>query len=429
MAFENMEFPRRKNVKKFLSVFLMTVLVFMVIACKGGDKSAKETTIRFLGQEADKTYIETALDSFRETNPAIKVELTTVPNFDEMKRMVLASNQAGDDFDVFYVNHVDTLAYIKGDIIQSLDQFAGADGVKYADIIFGSLLEACMYKDSLYSIPVNTDTRVLAVNKNLFDQYGLQYPATQKEMLEAAAKITNGTSYGFVNAMTRSAYVAEYEQGVFLMGNGGKLYDIVSGKALAAIETPEMKGFLQFNLELLKYMPPNSLTMTEDEGRNFFASGNAAMYIFGPWEYTLLPENLPFKYELIKIPAGSKGSASTSGGYQLAIGKGSKNPEAAWQLLKYLTTNAEPLALVGATGLPTSAMAYSVAPFTDPKYNIFKEQLNTSYVPEVPVENLNEVVTEFDIYWKDVLYGKISVDEACAQAQKSVQALLDKING
>jgi multiple sugar transport system substrate-binding protein len=346
-----------------------------------------------------------------------------------MKRMVLASNQAGDDFDVFYVNHVDTLAYIKGEIIQSLDRFASTDGVKYTDIIFESLLEACRYNGSLYSIPVNTDTRVLAVNKNLFEQFGLQYPSTQQEMLEAAARITNGTSYGFVNAMTRSAYVAEYEQGVFLMGNGGKLYDIINGKALATIDTPEMKDILRFNLELLKYMPPNSLTMTEDEGRNFFASGNAGMYIFGPWEYTLLPENLSFTYELIKIPAGSQESASTSGGYQLAIGKGSKKPEAAWQLLKYLTTSAEPLALVGATGLPTSAMAYSVAPFTDPQYNIFKEQLNTSYVPEVPVENLNEVVTEFDIYWKDVLYGNISVDEACVNAQKSVQALLDKVNG
>jgi multiple sugar transport system substrate-binding protein len=415
--------------KKFLSVFLMMVLVFMVVACKGNDKPAQETTIRFLGQEADRTYIETALKAFMEKTPGVKVELTIVPNFDEMKRMVLASNQAGDDFDVFYVNHVDTLAYIKGEIIQSLDQFANADGVKYTDIIFESLLEACMYNGSLYSIPVNTDTRVLAVNKNLFEQFGLQYPSTQQEMLEAAARITNGTSYGFVNAMTRSAYVAEYEQGVFLMGNGGKLYDIVNGKALATIDTPEMKDFLRFNLELLKYMPPNSLTMTEDEGRNFFASGNAGMYIFGPWEYTLLPENLSFAYELIKIPAGSQGSASTSGGYQLAIGRGSKNPEAAWQLLKYLTTSAEPLALVGATGLPTSALAYSVAPFTDPQYNIFKEQLNSSYVPEVPVENLNEVVTEFDIYWKDVLYGNISVDEACANAQKSVQALLDRVNG
>jgi multiple sugar transport system substrate-binding protein len=415
--------------RKILSVFLMAALVFMVIACKGNDKPVQETAIRFLGQEADKTYIEAALKSFMEKNAAVKVELTIVPNFDEMKRMVLASNQAGDDFDVFYVNHVDTLAYIKGDIIQSLDRFADADGIKYADIIFESLLEACMYQGSLYSIPVNTDCRVLAVNKNLFEQYGLQYPSTQQEMLEAAAKITNGPHYGFVNAMTRSAYVAEYEQGVFLMGNGGKLYDIINGKAVATIDTPEMKDFLRFNLELLKYMPPNSLTMTDDEGRNFFASGNAAMYIFGPWEYTLLPENLSFQYELIKIPAGSKESASTSGGYQLAIGTGSKNPDAAWQLLKYLTTSAEPLALVGATGLPTSAMAYSVAPFTDAKYNIFKEQLNTSYVPEVPVENLNEVVTEFDIYWKDVLYGKISVDDACVQAQKSVQALLDKANG
>jgi multiple sugar transport system substrate-binding protein len=411
-----------------IMIGLLTVCTMVFAGGQQGGKNSGDAPVRFIVQESDISYIRSAVNKFMADNPSIKVELVMAPDFDTMKRNVLASNQAGDDFDLMYVNHVDTLAFIKGDIIQPLDKFAQADGIKYETIIFESLLEACKFNGELYSIPINTDTRVLAVNKEMFSQAGLAYPKTQAEMLQAAAKLTGGSRYGYVNSMTRSAYVPEYEQGVFLMGNGGRLYQIQNGKAVATIDTREMRDYLNFNLELLKYMPANSLTMSENEGRAAFASGNVGMYIFGPWEYTLLPEKLPFTYELIKIPAGSKESASTSGGYQLAIGKGSKNPQAAWQLLKYLTTDAEIMALAGGTGLPTSSAAYNVAPFTDPKYNIFKEQLNTSYVPEIPVANLSEVVTEFDTYWKDLLYKKITVEEACVNAQKSVQALLDITN-
>lgn len=96
------------------------------------------------------------------------------------------------------------------------------------------------------------------------------------------------------------------------MGRGGTLYELEGDKAVAKIDTPEMKDYLNFNLELLNYMPKDCLTMTEDDGRKVFASGKAGMYIFGPWEYSLLPE-LDFTYELINIPAGEKGSVSTSG--------------------------------------------------------------------------------------------------------------------
>lgn len=441
--------------KKLLALLLAIALIASLAACGGGDAAPSEAgaeasaapseaaaedsgneaaepsgdavTLRFIVQEADHDLIKPAVDDFVADNPGIQVEFTKAADFDAMKQSVLASNQAGDDFDLLFVNHVDTLSFIKGEIIQPITPLAEADDVDYSSIIYESLLEACMYEDVQYSVPVNTDTRVLAVNKDLFDKYSLEYPTTQEDMLAVAKTMSEGGDFGFVNSMTRSAYVPEYEQGVFLMGNGGRLYEIEDGKAVATIDTPEMRDFLNFNLELLNYMPKDCLTMTEDDGRKSFMSGTVGMYIYGPWEFTLM-EDTEFEYELIKIPAGSKESASTSGGYQLAIGKNAANTDAAWQLMKYLTTNPAAMAAAGSTGLPTSEAAYGEEPFTDPKYDIFKEQLATSYVPEVPVANLNEVVEEFSVYWQDLLYGKITVDELCTGAQESVQKLLDETN-
>lgn len=433
------------KLKKLLALCIVVAMVVSTTACgsssKGGsiggdteegqtasenaDAKVDQAKLSFILQEADYESVKSAVDIYTNEHPEVSVELTKVADFTALNQKVLAAHQANQDYDMMFVNHVDTLAFSRAGVLEPLNDYTQKDNINYSEILYPTLVEACTFEGIQYAVPVNTDTRVLAVNKDLFKQYGQQYPTTQEEMLKAAEAITKDDNYGFVNSMTRSAYVPEYEQGVFLKGNGASLYTIEGDKAVAQIDTPEMKNYLNFNLELLKYMPKDCLTMKEDDGRKVFASGKAAMYIFGPWEYTLLPE-LDFTYELINIPAGPKGSISTSGGYGLAIGSGSKNKDVTWSLLKYLTTDAEAAAKVASTGLPTMDAAFEVAPYTDSKYDAFREQLKNSELPEIPVANLNAVVEDFNKYWTDLLYGKITVDDACAQAQKSVQALLDK---
>lgn len=135
---------------------------------------------------------------------------------------------------------------------------------------------------------------------------------------------------------------------------------------------------------------------------------------------------LDFTVELGLIPAGDAGSYSTSGGFQLGIGAESDNVSTAWAFIKWLTQNPEQAAAFGGTNLPTIEAAYDEGTFSDPKYDIFKEQLKTSNVPQIPVANLNEVVTCFDEYWQNLLFDKMTVDEVCKEAQTAVQELLDE---
>ena len=430
----------RMKIQKLVSVMLSAAMLVSLSACGNGaadqssgsvakpasnDDSNSSTTLNFIVQEVDYDHVKEAMEPYLSEHKNVTVDLVKVADFTALNQKVLAAHQAGDDYDLMFINHVDALAFSKAGVLEPLDDYTQKDSIDYSELLYPSLVESCTFDGTLYAVPVNTDTRVMAVNKDLFEQYGQKYPQTQEEMLETAQVMTNDGNYGFVNSMTRSAYVPEYEQGVFLVGNGGSLYTLEGKQAIAQIDTQEMKDYLNFNLELLKYMPKDSLTMSEDDGRKVFTSGNAAMYIFGPWEYSLLPE-LDFTYELISIPAGTKGTGSTSGGYHMAIGSGSEHKDAAWDLMKALTTSPESMAKVAATALPTMDAAFEIAPYTDAKYDAFREQLKTSSLPQVPVANLGAVVEEFNNYWTDILYGKISVDDACKEAQESVQALLDK---
>lgn len=424
--------------KKITAIILTVTLLFAMTACskEAGNSSGAEpapqkqseqteSNLRMIVIESYKKDVELILAAYKEAKPDVNVELVTAPDFGALAQNMLAAHQAGDDYDLTLVNHVDTRAYVSGDILLSLDQYIEADGIQYGDIVYPSQLESGQVDGVQYTVPVNTDSRVLAINKTIFDKNGLQVPKTLEDMLEVAKVITENGDYGFVNSMTRNDYVSTYEQGVFLKGVGGTLYKMENGKPTATIDTPEMREFLNFNLELLKYMPKDCLTMTEDDGRKAFASGNVGMYVFGPWEFGYLSD-MEFDMELILIPSGPAGHCSTSGGYQLGICSGTAQPDAAWELFKFITTSPENMAKMATTGLPTAEKAFDCEPFTDEKYQIFQEQLATSYLPQEPVANMNEVVAEFSTYWSDLLFGKITVDELCAQAQERVQALLDQ---
>lgn len=393
----------------------------------GGSEASGETVkLRFLTYETAADATQQAVEAFTKENPNISVEVVAAADFTAMNTNAIAAHQANDDYDVMLVNHVDTLAYVQGGIISSLQEYIDKDGIDYTQIIFASLLDQGKSGGEFYALPVNTGTRVMAFNKDLFDQYNLEIPTTQEEMLAAAEALTVDGNFGYVSPLCENAYSPTYEQGMYLASNGGRLFTVgEDGKAVATIDTPEMREFLNFMLGILPYMPKDSLTMTGDDARKAFASGNIGMYKYGNWEMVQMPET-EFEVVLTLVPEGSAGRISTGGGFQLGMGGGSKHPEEAWELIKYLTTVPEANVLLTGGDMPTMDAAYEIAPYNDTKYDIFNEQLNNAILTVVPVPNLNAVSEKFFSYWSDLLYGKITVDELCEQAQASVQELLDE---
>lgn len=406
----------------------LVVLLFMATMICGHTVYADEgedVNIRILTYETSRKAVEEAVEPFMEQNEGIHVEVVAATDFTAMNQNAIAAHQANDDYDVLFVNHVDTLAYVKGGVIGSLQNYIDRDGIDYSEILFESLLEQGISDGETYALPANTGTRVMAVNKDLFEKYGVDIPETQEEMLEAAKALTIDGNYGYVSPLCENCYSPTYEQGMYLTSNGGRLYTIEDGKAVAQIDTQEMRDFLNFIVELQPYMPKSSLTMTGDDARKAFASGNIAMYKYGNWELEQMPET-DFEMELTLVPAGTDGRISTGGGFQLGMGGGTEHPDEAWELIKYLTTTEEAMAKMAGADLPVMEACFETEPYNDPKYDIFREQLGNAYLTGIPVPNMNKVSEEFFKYWNDLLYGKITVDEMCEEAQVSVQKILDE---
>lgn len=412
--------------KKILAAMMALVMCAMMIGCGAGAKDEEKSLRVGCLKDSAEDWNE-VIARYNEKNPDVKIEVSAFDDYTALNQNVMSAHAAGQDYDIVTINHVDTLAFIKGELLYPI----GDKGINVDDQILGSLENMGKLGDKLYAVPLNTDTRIMAVNTDLLDKYGLETPTTLDEMLSAGKIITDAGQgdYIFNDEMcTNGDYFSTYETGIFLQSIGGQLYTVdENGIAHATVDTPEMREYLTFITELIPYMPADCTT--NNNARNAWLEGNVAMYTFGPWEYGQFNvEDIPFNWELVKVPAGKAGSVSTSGGYQMGIGSGTKNIDLALDFFNFVINDGESMYILGGTGLPTSVAASEMGDFGGERYKVFMEQLESSNLPQVPVANLGEVVACFTGYWNDLCVGNITVDDMIKGAQTDVQALLDESN-
>lgn len=91
--------------------------------------------------------------------------------------------------------------------------------------------------------------------------------------------------------------------------------------------------------------PPGVLNYAEEEARGLFQSGNALFMRNWPYAWSLAQgEGSPVrdKVGVARLPSGAGGrSVSTLGGWQLAVSRYSRHPQAAAELVRYLTSHSE----------------------------------------------------------------------------------------
>ena len=183
---------------------------------------------------------------------------------------------------------------------------------------------------------------------DLLQKYG--YPAaptTWNELTTMAAKIQAGEQpgnkafSGYVfqgnayEGLTCNAleWVASYNGGTFI---NGTTVSIDNPNAIAALKLAQ--GWIG------KIAPSGVTTFTEDEAHSAFGAGNAAF--MRNWEYAQDLDKgsaVAGKFAVAPLPAGAVPGGTTAaaaGGWAVAVNKNSKNPDAAVEWLRYLTSPA-----------------------------------------------------------------------------------------
>jgi trehalose/maltose transport system substrate-binding protein len=292
----------------------------------------------------------------------------------------------------------------------------------------------------LVSIPWFTDAGLLYYRTDLLEKYGYKEPPkTWEELTEMAKKIQDGERkagkpdfQGFVfqgkasESVTCNAieWIYSYAGGTIVEPD--KKVTINNPKAIKALETAKSwVGTIS---------PLGVTTYGEEDARNIWQAGNAAFMRNWPYAYALGQDPksvISGKFDISVLPKGGTDgkNAACLGGWQLMISAYSKVPDAAADLVKYLTSPEEQKKhSIALSQLPTLPALYSdpdvlaKAPFFK---NILPVLENAVARPStVTGADYNQLSTSFFQNVNKVLSGGATAPEAVVAVEKVAKRIV-----
>lgn len=392
-----------------------------------------------------RTAIRRVISVCQSKLPNIKITETPKP-FGDIWTANIAAVAAGSGMpDVIVEDRPQLVQRAADNIDLDLSQYATRDGIDGAAFWPFTWQEATV-EGKPYGIPFETDVRVLYWNKQLFKEVGLdpeKPPKTWDELEAYADKLDKKNDDGTYARIGFHPDIGNAGWNVWSRTNGAAL--VTDGKPI--VNDPKMVETFEWIKKWYdRYGGYDAITQFRSTfgapPNDAFMSGKVAMILdingyssvlnfYDPRIEVMNAQSTPER-QRIDVGVGdapysaSYGKpASWSGGFALAIPRGSKNPDAAWEFIKCAT------GVDGASSWSrdTSAMAANVAAAQDPALvgdprwqfflNAMKYSQGTTVVPKYA--NWGQ---EIDKVREAVFKGETPVKAALDSAQQVIDTQL-----
>jgi trehalose/maltose transport system substrate-binding protein len=208
------------------------------------------------------------------------------------------------------------------------------------------LLQAFTVSGRLVAIPESIDTALLFYRTDLLKKYGYSHPPRTWDELGVMAKVIQDGErkagekdfWGYVwqgsegEGLTCNAMEWQRAEGADLIDDSGALCPLNQAAELALKRARCWVGTIS---------PPSVVEYDEEDALNLWLGGSAAfargwLAFYGPSKASPLLAN---RFAAIHLPGGGKGYAWTFGGMGLAVSRYSANPQAAVDVIRYLTSS------------------------------------------------------------------------------------------
>lgn len=291
-------------------------------------------------------WIDQNLGEFKEMHPDIEVEIEAIPGQREGYFAVILAKAAADllgDICWFRGSHGSHLRWAYMKIVRPLNDLADAEGYDWTTFFDGALeanrWEGKQWWMSYISEPVQP---VLAINVSLAEERGVGMPDAEwtwdefvGNWAEKVALEEGGRTKYF--GLMPGAYDC-YGAGNVLRSYKAELMDAEGTKCLFG-DNDGLKQWLAFNQDNInqRKVSPSAVTGQYDANEEFLAGRLGALGIW-PWFIQIWPEQIgdKFKVDFVEKPKGPEGDRRTMlNEHTLGLFQKSKNPQAAWEVLKW----------------------------------------------------------------------------------------------
>ena len=387
-------------------------------------------------------------EAFQKMTPEFEKLTGIKVKWDVMEETYLKNKQLMDYtgnshlYDVLMVDGFWMSEYAPKKVIAPLKSFINSKTTPgwfdYKDIVPAYSSGIGTYQGQIYGIPTAGETRFVGYRKDLFAKYGKRPPKTMDEMLELA-KFFNGKEpglYGIAMRAQRGIHFASGWMTVMYNFGGG----FVNQKTWKVTMTdPRTVQSLKYFVALERNAPPDVASYTHEEAVSAFMAGKTAMWFDAtalvPWITDPKKSTIYDKVGFVAPPKGPAGDAGVLAGWNVAIASNSRNKEAAWAFITYMTSKLKAKEYVQNGGVPTRTSVYSDKELVakDPSYPVQLQALSCAsalvkkgiaWLP--PTSKLDKILDRAGYYGNLALTGEITPEDACKKAQVEIEDIMSE---
>lgn len=365
----------------------------------------------------------TVIPAFEASHPGTHVEALNVP-YDEFRRKLLTAIAGGTAPDLIRADIAWVPEFADMGALAPLDEIMQDFG-EYASAVFPGPLSTNFLNGSYYGLPLDTNTRVLVYNEDMFEAAGVSGPPeTIEQFLEACSRIRalDEDKYCFADGGTYA-----WAMNPWIWSFGGDVTDPDITMARGYYNGPNTLAAYEFLRGLLEsgYLHPGQIAGGLDTW-GLFGRGEVAMIIEGPWFPPSFAGMFPdMRYGMALMPAGEGGAISVVGGEDIVMFQQSQHKEAAAEFIRFMLSAESQLNMAEAGQMPvlSSADVETAALEQHPYFGIFLEQLQTSRArtPHPAWPQMEEILTTTSAA---IISGQRGAQEALDEAAAQMDALL-----
>uniref|UniRef100_A0AAU2VA11 Probable sugar-binding periplasmic protein n=1 Tax=Streptomyces sp. NBC_00003 TaxID=2903608 RepID=A0AAU2VA11_9ACTN len=336
-------------------------IALLASACTGqsgtsaADDASKDTTITFWhgwNAATEVKAIQANVDAFQKAHPNIHVKVVGDINDDKINQALRAGGSSAPDVvSSFTTNNVGK--FCSSNAFADLAPFLKKDGIDPAKTFPKTMNEYTQFEGKRCALPLLGDSYALYYNKDAFKAAGITDPPKTWSEFAADAKTltkTKGDSYEQLGFMpnyhgyetTTEHYLAQWSP----------TYFDASGKSNIAKDPAFEKG-LAFQKQLVDglggftKLEKFRTTFGAEYGEtNPFNTGQLAMAMDGEWRLGMaMDSKAKFEIGVAPLPVPDDQVGTYGKGYLTGtiagIAATSKKQNAAWELVKFMTTNTD----------------------------------------------------------------------------------------
>ncbi len=390
--------------------------------------------MRFWGLGREGEVVKDLVPDFERENPGVRVVVQQVP-WTAAHEKLLTGFVGGSPPDLAQLGNTWIPEFAAIGALEPLDPRIAASRALAPEDYFEGIWKTNAFAGATYGIPWYVDTRVLFYRADLLAAAGYrEAPRTWSAWREAMVRIAGaGGPSGKRFAILLPTN--EWEQ-VTIFGLQRHSPLLADGDTRGAFSAAAFAGAAAWYVGLYRdgLAPVVSYTQLGNPYQEF-SRGYIAMWITGPWNLgefrRRLPPELQDTWMTAPVPAPDDASEypgySLAGGSSLAIFRASKQKDAAWKLVEYLSRPEIQSRLYGMSGdLPARRVAWEAPALAgDAKAKAFRDQLSR-VIPLPRVPEWEQIAQKL---WEDLegpIRGRVSVADALRTVDADVDRILEK---